>query len=627
MQRKKVLFPVFVTIFLIILAVALYGFTYNIINKRFFDASVTNTVETMYVIRDLGIEKVDHKILYLKEFLEENASKNSLQLINSNAEERALILSQMQLPPDGIDYWYYTPQGKVFNTGDLILNWEAPPELKNAFASKETIVVAPCFDKSGNYIMTIATPLYKNGEVAALLLMRLDGFCISRWIEKLQFTTGEGVAYIIAGDGRNIAVSREQNYEWITEGYNSQALFDRDDESRSVAELEQLPLKGESGWGSYQWEGTTNYLVYAPLNEVDWGFFVGFYGETLGAYVDKVASKSTADSQLLVLMILIFVAVLALYANYNWRKEKGYVKELLYQKQEIEKQAEELFVSEERFRVALERTSNVIFEYNLKTGNIIKFRTTREVEYNETSFENLRDELIIGGSLDDESLQILEKALNDSCTGMSKSECKIKVIYADGSVSWHRVSISSVFNNDHLPTRIIGILEDITKEKLAELDPLTGVFNKKVIVEKISKQLKLMEDNDTCVFLMFDIDNFKDINDTYGHPIGDKVIVQFANILRHAFFENALVARIGGDEFCVFGYAAPSQQEVKTALENIREQMICQFADKYEKVLITYSCGVIFSSGKDKSFETIYQKADAALYKAKHTGKNGYIFY
>ena len=129
------------------------------------------------------------------------------------------------------------------------------------------------------------------------------------------------------------------------------------------------------------------------------------------------------------------------------------------------------------------------------------------------------------------------------------------------------------------------------------------------------------------VFLMFDIDNFKDINDTYGHPIGDKVIVQFANILRHAFFENALVARIGGDEFCVFSYAAPSQQEVKTALENIREQMSCQFADKYEKVLITYSCGVIFFSGKDKSFETIYQKADAALYKAKHTGKNGYIFY
>ncbi len=492
MQRKNILISILMTLILILFAVFLYGFTYHTINKRFFDASVTHTIETMQVMRDLGIQKVEHNLRDLKTNLQNTASQNSNQLVKGTYNERVTILSQLQLPQDGIDYWYCTPQGKVVTAKGLILDWKLKTDLNAVFSSGETVVIDPYFDESGNYILSIAAPLRQNGQVVALLLVRLNGYCISKWIEDIQFQTGEGLAYIISGDGRNIATSRKKNYDWITSEYNSLELMDADKESKSVADLERLPLEGKTGWGTYQWEGFTNYLVYGPMEETNWGFFVGFYGDTLSQYIQKIASNSTASSQLFILTLFVLLAILAVYTNYNLRKEKSYTKELLRQKQEIQQQAEELAISEERFRIALERTSNIIFEYNFQTGNITNFRRTKEVVHYETSCKHLKDCLVLEGVIDDESVRLLEHSLHDILDGMPKSECVIKAFLADGTIVWYRVSITSVSNQGQQPTRVIGILEDITKEKLAELDPLTGVFNKKVLTEQILACLQQM---------------------------------------------------------------------------------------------------------------------------------------
>lgn len=628
MKRKNILFPVLMGVVLIVLAVSLYAFTYHTINKSFFAASVNNTVETMTVIRDLGIKKVDHNLWDIKINLKNMVTDNASALLDGTFGERVEVLAQLPLIHEGIDHWFCLPNGEAVTSAGSHVDWREIPGLAAAFAKDDAFVIDPYFDNEGNYILTVAAPVRKDGKVAGVLLTRLNGYCLSNWIEDLQFSTGHGLGYIITGDGRNIATSRRENYDWITSSYNSQTLFAEgavDEDTMSVAALERMPLDGKSGWGTYQWEGSTNYLVYAPMQEANWAFFVGFYGNILDTDIRKVASESTASSQTLVLLLFVFVAVLGLYAHYNLRKEKGYVQELLQQNREIQKQAEDLFISEERFRVALERTSSIIFEYNLKTGSITNFRTTKEVEYRETSLKNLKDELIAGASFDDVSLRTLENALHDMGKGMSKNECTLKAFLPDGTVNWYRVSISAITNQAHLVTRVIGILEDITKEKLAELDPLTGIFNKKVIVEQVKQRLQQMQVNDTCAFLMFDIDNFKDINSTYGHPFGDKVITQIASILKNVFAQDAIVGRFGGDEFCVFCYGEPSMQALKQSLDIVCEQLHEKFSNDYLKIAITYSCGVTFCSGRCY-FEKLYREADNALYKAKHAGKNQYVF-
>ena len=137
-------------------------------------------------------------------------------------------------------------------------------------------MIEPDFTSDQQYVFAIASPLLENGKIKSLLVIRLDGFCISHWLESIQFDTGEGTAYIVRKDGRNIASAREENYDWITTKYNAQEIKDQDEESKTVADLEAQALNGKTGYGSYLWEGSRNYLTYAPIKETGWDYMLDF---------------------------------------------------------------------------------------------------------------------------------------------------------------------------------------------------------------------------------------------------------------------------------------------------------------------------------------------------------------
>lgn len=620
MQRNKLTISVSMSLLLILLASFLYLFTFHTISTVFFQATVDQTMESLEVIRDLGIHLVEDNIKQLKSKLEETALQYKEELVGGTDKEKSDILAQIPLPQDGMNYWLAESDGGVLDSDGNKLNWREELDLEEAFAGNGTTVIDPYFNKEGEYILSIAVPLYENNQVAALLLVRLDGFCISRWIGNIQFQTGSGVSYIITSSGTNIAASREENYDWITTRYNSLELADSDEASKTVAEVERLALEGKSGRGSYLWEGSRNYLVYGPMESLGWGFYAGFYGDLIKEYINKSAQKSIISSLPLSLAVLTFFIFIVAYTNYNLKKEKSYVKKLIIQKQEIQKQAQDLQVNEERFRVALAQTSNIIFEYDLLTGTITNFYATKMRTHNLDSIEELKDHIILNGTVDEESIVRLEQMLNDTRKGIFDQECTIKATCPNNSILWYKVSISPLSEQK---TRVIGILEDITKEKLAELDPLTGLLNKKVIAEQISIRLREITSSTVCALMMFDIDNFKDINDIYGHPVGDQVIIQTSHILKNAFSQNVLAGRVGGDEFCIF-CSDVSVPQLKNALKIIYYQ-----AGKMENgISVTYSCGIVVCSDvKEKTFQELYQKADNALYKAKVHGKNQYYFY
>lgn len=617
---KKLNISIALAAMLIILAFPLYFITFHTINNVFFTASVNQTMETMEIIRNLGIRMVDNNLRDLKTRLEKAAADYSVPLISGTSEERTAILADLPLPADGVDYWFAASDGSAIDSSGKIISWKQELNLEQVFAGGETSILDPYFDSDGNYRFCIAAPLYDNGQVKALLVVRMDGFCISRWIEDIQFQIGEGVAYIVRNDGRNIAASREENYDWITSLYNAQNLADTNEESKTVAELEGRALQGKSGRGSYLWEGSRSYLVYAPMKETNWGFYVGFYGALIENYIKDSAQKSLLSSMPLFVVILAFFVALVAYANYNLRKEKKYAKELLLQKQEIQKQAEDLLINEERLRVALAQTNNRIFEYDLQTGNITNFYSAN-ITQSSDSMNDLKGMIIQNATIDNESLMRLHRVLDETHNGILNNECIIKAVFSDNSTAWYKVSISPLSKQQ---TRVIGIMEDITKEKSAEYDPLTGLLNKKVMEAKIRTYLKGRKDSSNYAFLMIDIDNFKYVNDTYGHPTGDHVIFQTGLMLKRVFSDNALVGRIGGDEFCVFCYELTSPPQIEASVKQIDGTNL--LTDRVMR--ITYSCGIIFCYGsKQLSFEELYSKADEALYKAKQRGKNQYCFY
>ncbi|MEG1575775.1 MAG: diguanylate cyclase, partial [Clostridium sp.] len=153
----------------------------------------------------------------------------------------------------------------------------------------------------------------------------------------------------------------------------------------------------------------------------------------------------------------------------------------------------------------------------------------------------------------------------------------------------------------------------------AKTDLMTGLINR-VSAEEMMTQ-RLLSATSTCVMIMLDIDNFKKINDTYGHDYGDKAICAVANKLRLFFRKEDIIARMGGDEFAIFVGEIPDMEVIK----NKAHQLCASMADimiNGNKTEITCSAGIAIATGKTHSFGVLYRNADQALYDAKCHGRN-----
>ncbi|MEG1870293.1 MAG: diguanylate cyclase, partial [Oscillospiraceae bacterium] len=150
-------------------------------------------------------------------------------------------------------------------------------------------------------------------------------------------------------------------------------------------------------------------------------------------------------------------------------------------------------------------------------------------------------------------------------------------------------------------------------------DLMTGLINRISAEKMISRRLSSAKD--TCVMVMLDIDNFKQINDTRGHDYGDKVICAVADKLRLHFRKEDIIARMGGDEFAVFIGDISDEKLVEKKAHDLCTS-ISEIEIDGENSEITCSVGIAISSEQEHSFEILYKNADKALYNAKCRGRN-----
>jgi diguanylate cyclase len=156
----------------------------------------------------------------------------------------------------------------------------------------------------------------------------------------------------------------------------------------------------------------------------------------------------------------------------------------------------------------------------------------------------------------------------------------------------------------------------------ARLDPLTGVANRKSFDERFAQEReRCSKGGASLVMLLWDIDNFKSINDSYGHRAGDRVLQSVAGCFKASLRAGDFVARIGGEEFSVLltgikvAEAVNIANQLRTAVEGLR------FHFRGTPVRVTVSCG-ISELHPEEAAETVFDRADAALYRAKNGGKN-----
>ena len=185
-----------------------------------------------------------------------------------------------------------------------------------------------------------------------------------------------------------------------------------------------------------------------------------------------------------------------------------------------------------------------------------------------------------------------------------------------------------VKNNDQIRSGSVifkfleaGQLESLSMAHMrdkAQTDFLTGLANRHAL--KVQGKEKFMTSRTFCLIL-FDVDCFKDINDTYGHLAGDFVLKEMSQLILQLVRDGDIVFRYGGDEFCVFSESPPSVAQ--TIAERIRYEVEKhEFLFENTKIPVTVSIGYSSRVLKDKKWEDVYKRADKAFYKAKKSGRN-----
>lgn len=201
-------------------------------------------------------------------------------------------------------------------------------------------------------------------------------------------------------------------------------------------------------------------------------------------------------------------------------------------------------------------------------------------------------------------------------------------IYLINSKPEKWVRINLIFNSNS----VFGIVSDVTEEMREKRkiqyerdhDPLTKLINHKYFTEKVKNIIK-NKPLKTAAMFMVDLDNFKDINDTYGHDYGDIYLKETAQLLLKLCDKKGIAARRSGDEFCIFIYKISDKYEVKKMLENFYESLKenkVSFPDGTQGV-ISMSMGIAWYS-KNSTFESMLSEADEALYISKNNNK-GYF--
>ena len=160
----------------------------------------------------------------------------------------------------------------------------------------------------------------------------------------------------------------------------------------------------------------------------------------------------------------------------------------------------------------------------------------------------------------------------------------------------------------------------IKLEKLALYDPLTDIPNREYAKYLIESKIKAGKQ---FGFLFIDLDNFKEINDTYGHHEGDRILKSVAESFKRGIREKDMVGRMCGDEFLIMLMDC----EFRRDLENVFERIDAKFDVKIRGRDVTYSVGAVMYPGDASSYDEILKKADIAMYKSKGKGKNQISFY
>lgn len=475
-------------------------------------------------------------------------------------------------------------------------------------------------DEKNRKSMVICTPIIDSGKVVGVLQGILPLSVLEDFLQIGEYSQ-QNCIFLMTEDGeyvsdseslRDIVDSNSKNFYTYLSNCNMEG------EISSSSDMEMSVSKGKICAIKYERNGKDYIGILSPTKE---GKFYISYITSIDYFKEAFRIPKSTMLLLLCTMALWFGLIIAIcYLSHSNAKQS---------------------VSLARYRLLSKHEKAITFDFQFSPKKMEFFGDMRGVM-------GYEPHVMLGEEVydvydyvhpDDASVRGRIHQFYDSNEEDFSTEIRIKNV--SGEYIWYRITAILVRDknwnvNRNFIGKIVCADQQIAKEKnlveRSENDLLTGVLNKTTMQEKVTKALVSIYGSHHYVFFMIDLDNFKSVNDTLGHIIGDKAIVDTAECLKTVFQSNAYIGRLGGDEFAVCAFFDAFDEEslyhfIKNKAEKICEVNRRTYINGEKEVKITSSVGIAIAPDFAQDFETIYKMADSALYRSKNGGKNCYHIY
>lgn len=299
---------------------------------------------------------------------------------------------------------------------------------------------------------------------------------------------------------------------------------------------------------------------------------------------------------------------------------------------------DEFYVSEDVHRTIASLSEGMLFEWDLNEKTLFvspNFKDSFELDYDKA---NIFDMTFLPSLMSEVDARHFIKDMNTLNEGLREYvENEFQVKTKNNTEIWVNIKASAVTNRSGAVTKIMGMVTDINNKKKSSLqlsqkasyDFLSQLYNRSTFLKELQKILDLKRVNEKYAIMFIDVDDFKFINDRYGHNVGDEVIKYVSDTIKACVGEDGIAGRFGGDEFvlCVTG-----KEKVESCDEfamSIIDSLYSGYNCETAKVILNVnaSIGIALSPEHGTDAEKLVGAADEAMYFVKKNGKSNYHFY
>lgn len=596
---------------------------------------VVVVVALVFFVRSIRRTITDETRHYLTEMSEQNAllvqnkfegGVNELRAISSvisamdveiDAPQVIGALQRVQSSSDFQNMAIEDPNGKAYNVNlDVHYDVTQTAYFKQAISGKEFIGIIQTRDTNENAIL-IAVPIFRDNEVIGVIAGRYYSDSVMG-ILNIDAFGGQGYSYLANKDGLVFASS---DNPLADKGMGDVEAGMKDVAFKSPEMLQAMlegMAAGQSGVVEYHHNDTNRIMNYTPIALNDW-----YLLSVVPEGIIQKKSISLFFRAAMVFGVIMVVAAIVMAYIYNQGNRRSVA---------LKKANKEIEASQVRYDMIMSQCQEVVFEWNIQEDTIFHSKYYKEKFGQDPVVSNFPQSIHERGIIAEPDIPVFDQMFVDIVKQACFLEREMRVVNGSGDWLWCRVRAVSIADDSGLVYRVIGVLSDIDFEKreleritdAARRDSLTNLYNKGTSESVIDDWLDHNSGQWAALFIM-DIDDFKHINDTWGHAAGDKVLRDVAACLLKTMGKDNIVGRIGGDEFV----ALYKKNEDGRTTKDVANALVHGFDDYLiaDEKPLSVSIGVAVFPKDGNDFKALYKKADQGLYQAKNRGKNQYQIY